>query len=180
MDSQQRNMQSRQQNYSTAPILTLPQFTVAWLYGSHTDHVGAPPSRVHCGIPWNKICILPTHIPHLPLIDNYNHLFNHRDKYNTHSDLTLYILSYCDNNTLYIVARTLTKVILQMQISLDRTGNFSLVTKLGNKHKKCNVGFFNHESTDTITTFTSTTWSYDHDVPHRYNMETQTQYLNNY
>ena len=109
--------------------------------------------------------IFPTILPHPPLIDNYAHAMHHRDDRNTLSHLTLRILSYCDDNTRYTAATTLDQLQLQVQTSLDRAGDFSLVTKLGRKHKKCNVAIINSDPDDTPPTFTSVAWSYDHEAP---------------
>ena len=45
-------------------------------------------------------------------------------------------------------------------------GDFSLITKLGRKHKKCSVAIINHPYDEHIPTFDSTAWSYDHSFLH--------------
>ena len=123
---------------------------------------------------------LSTHLPHRPLIDNYAHVFHHRDKRNTVAHRTLRILSYCDNNTRYIVDRSFTQLVLQVYTSLDKADDFPLVTKIGQKHKKCNVAIVNSEISDTPPTFTSTAWSYDHEAAHTCQVETHMQSLTNH
>ena len=77
--------------------------------------------------------------PHLPLVPNYAHVLHHRDMRNTLHDVIIHIVSYCDDNTRYTAALMLSQLIPQIQSNIDRTGDFSLITKLGRKHTKCNV-----------------------------------------
>ena len=44
--------------------------------------------------------------------------------------------------------------------------NFSLITKLGRKHKKCSVAIINHPQDTPTPSFDSTAWSYGHAAPH--------------
>ena len=80
----------------------------------------------------------------------------------------------------YTTARDLLQFVLQVQISIDRVGYFSLVTKLGHKYKKFNFAILNHKSTDTKSGFISTMWSYDHEVSHIFQVETHAQLINNH
>ena len=102
------------------------------------------------------------------------------DDFNKLSQLTLRVLSYCDDDTKYRIARTLVSFNLQVQISLDRDGDFSLVTKLGRKDQKHNVTIFNSDTIDTRPTSTSTTSSYDHEDLHTCQVETHLQSLDHY
>ena len=80
----------------------------------------------------------------------------------------------------YTTARDLLQFVLQVQISIDRVGYFSLVTKLGHKYKKFNFAILNHKSTDTKAGFISTMWSYDHEVSYTFQVETHAQLINNH
>ena len=82
--------------------------------------------------------------PHPPLATHYTHNLLHRDERTTLHDIIIHIVSYCDDNTRYTAALTLSQLIAQIQLSIDRAGDFSLITKLGRKHTKCSVAIINH------------------------------------
>ena len=83
-----------------------------------------------------RVFIYLTHLLHLRLIENYAYAFHHRNEHNTLAQLTLIILSYCDDNTRYTAACSLAQLVLHVETSLDKAGDFSLVAELGRKHKK--------------------------------------------
>ena len=95
-----------------------------------------------------RTSIHPTHISHPQMIDNCDHAFHQRDDRNILSQLILRILSYCYDNIWYTATHTLANLILQIQTSLDRAGDFSLVTKLSRTHK--NVTSLSSTRTPTI------------------------------
>ena len=60
---------------------------------------------------------------------------------------------------------------LQIQTSLDRAGDFSLIIKLGRKHNTYIVSILNYDYNDTQPVFNITTWSYDHTAPYTCQVE---------
>ena len=113
-------------------------------------------------------------LPHLPLVDGYAFKFHSQDQRSLAQHLILIIQSYCDDDTRYTAALLLSQLIQQVQWSLDRAGDFSLITKLGRKHKKCSVAIINHPQDAPVPTFDSTAWSYEHAAPHTCNIKTHT------
>ena len=107
-------------------------------------------------------------------MDGYAFKFHSQDTRSTAQHLVLIIQSYCDDDTRYTAALLLDQLIRQVQWSLDRAGNFSLITKLGRKHKKCSVVIINHPQDAPVPTFDSTVWSYEHAAPHTCNIRTHT------
>ena len=61
-----------------------------------------------------------------------------------------------------------------MQWSLDRTGDFSLITKLRRKYKICAVVSINYPSDHATPSFDSTALICDQSVPHIYAITTHT------
>ena len=114
------------------------------------------------------------------MINNYTHDFHHHNFCNILLQLTLRALSYYDDNTQFIVVHTPAQLILQVQISLDRTGDFSLVTKIDRKHIKYNVVLVNPDHNDTLPIFPNTAWRYDQEDPHIYQVEKYIQFLHQY
>jgi len=107
-------------------------------------------------------------------VDGYAFKFHSQDTRSTAQHLVLIIQSYCDDDTRYTAALLLDQLIRQVQWSLDRAGDFSLIAKLGRKHKKCSVAIINHPQDATVPTFDSTAWSYEHAAPHTCNIMTHT------
>ena len=114
----------------------------------------------------SKAFFPPPQLPHPPLVDGYAFQFHSHDARTLKQYLILIIQSYCDDDTRYTVALLLHQLIIQVQWSLDRAGDFSLITKLGRKHKKCSVGIINHLQDASTPSFGSTAWSYGHAAPH--------------
>ena len=110
----------------------------------------------------SKAFFPPPRLPHLPLVDGYAFKFHSQDQRSLAQHLILIIQSYCDDDTRYTAALLLSQLIQQVQWSLDRAGDFSLITKLGRKHKKCSVAIINHPQDAPVPTFDSTAWSYEH------------------
>ena len=103
--------------------------------------------------------------PPPPLVDDYTFQFHSHDTRTLAQHLILIIQSYCDDDTRYTAALLLHQLITQVQWSLDRAGDFSLITKLGRKHKTCSVAIINHPQDALTPSFDSTAWSYDHAPP---------------
>ena len=122
----------------------------------------------------SKAFFPPPQLPHKPLVEGYAFQFNSRDARSTAQHLVLTIQSYCDDDTRYTAAIHISHLILQVQWSLDRAGDFSLITKLGRKHKKCSVAILNHPHDEPTPTFDSIAWSYDHAAPFTCNITTYT------
>ena len=105
-------------------------------------------------------------LPHRPLVDGYAFQFHSQDMRAIARHLILIIQSYCDDDTRYTAALLLSHLIAQVQWSLDRAGNFSLIAKLGRKHKKISIAIINHPYDEPVPFFDSLTWSYDHAAPY--------------
>ena len=116
----------------------------------------------------------PPTFAHKPLVNGYAYAFHSRDDQYLAQHLILVIQSYCDDDTRYTAALLLHQLIHQTQWSLDRPGDFTLITKLGRKHKKCAVDILNHPPDHEPPTFSSTAWSYDHAAPHTCDITTNT------
>ena len=89
----------------------------------------------------SKAFFPPPQLPHKPLVEGYAFQFNSRDARSTAQHLVLTIQSYCDDDTRYTAAIHISHLILQVQWSLDRAGDFFLITKLGRKHKKSQLQY---------------------------------------
>lgn len=72
-----------------------------------------------------RVFVYPTHLPHTPHDWQLCLRIYHRDERNTLYQLTLRNLFYSDNNTRYIAEHTLSQLVLQVQISLNRAGESS-------------------------------------------------------
>ena len=104
-------------------------------------------------------------LDHQPLVQGYAYAFHSRDKRCLAKYLILIIQLYCDDDTQYTAALLLHQFITQVQQSLDRVGDFSLITKLGRNHKKCAVDIINHPPEYATLSFDSIAQSYDHAAP---------------
>ena len=122
----------------------------------------------------SKAFFPPPTLQHPPLVDGYAFKFHSHDTRTLAQHLILIIQSYCDDDTRYTAALLLHQLITQVQWSLDRAGHFSLITKLGRKHKKCSVAIINHPQDAPTPSFDSTAWSYDHAAPHTCTITTNT------
>ena len=116
----------------------------------------------------------PPTLAHKPLVNGYAFAFHSRDDRCLARNLILIIQSYCDDDTRYTAALLLHQLIQQAQWSLDRAGDFSLITKLGRKHKKFAVDILNHPQDADPPTFSSTAWSCEHAAPHTCDITTNT------
>ena len=77
----------------------------------------------------------PPKFSHPPLVRGYAFQFQSADARCSVQHLLITIQSYCDDDTRYTAALILPDLILQVQWSLDRSGDFSLITKLGRNIK---------------------------------------------
>ena len=111
-------------------------------------------------------------LPYKPLVEGYAFQFHSQDTRSIAQHLILIIQSYCDDDTRYTAALLLGQLIRQVQWYLDRARDFSLITKLGRKHKKCSVAIINHPQDAPVLTFDSTAWSYEHAAPRTCNITT--------
>ena len=111
-------------------------------------------------------------LPHKPLVEGYAFQIHSQDTRSIAQHLILIIQSYCDDDTRYTAALLLGQLIRQVQWYLDRARDFSLITKLGRKHKKCSVAIINHPQDAPVLTFDSTAWSYEHAAPRTCNITT--------
>ena len=92
----------------------------------------------------SKAFFPPPQFPHTPLVHVYAFQFHSQNIRSTAQHLILIIQLYFDDDTRYTAAFLIQQLITQVQWSLDRAGDFFLVTKLGRKHKKCFVVIVNH------------------------------------
>ena len=122
----------------------------------------------------SKAFFPPPQLPHRQLVDRYAFKFHLHDARSTARHLILIIQSYCDTDTRYTASLLVRQLIIQAQCSLDRAGDFSLITKLGRKHKKFSVAFINHLLDEPVPSFDRTSWSYNHVTPYTYDITTQT------
>ena len=132
-----------------------------------------PSSNVIASLKSQAVFPPPT-LAHKSLVNGNVYAFHSRDDRCLVRHLILIIQSYCDDDTPYTAALILHQLIHQAQWSLERAGDFSLITKLGRKHKKCGVDILNRQPDHEPPIFSSTAWRYNHAAPHTCDITTNT------
>lgn len=92
----------------------------------------------------SKAFFPPPLLLHKLLVAEYTFKFHSHDAHSTVRHPILIIPSYCDDDTRYIAALLPSQRITQVQLILDRAGDFSLITNLGRKHKTFLIAIINH------------------------------------
>ena len=116
----------------------------------------------------------PPTFAHKTLVYEYAFQFRSADIRCNVYHLILNIEFYCDDDTRYTAAVILPDLILHIKWSLDRTGDFPLITKLKLKYKNCSVDILSHPPEHAKQSFSSTALSYDHEDLHTCPITTNT------